>query len=241
MAAAIRIGTSGFSYKEWKPGFYPKEVPEKQFLAFYAQHFTAVEIDGTFYRMPSASTLESWKATTPDSFRFTLKASQKITHWSRLKLPNDSVDFWLKTIPALGERLGMVLYQLPPNMKLDVERLALFLDHVVPVGGDANLPTAFEFRHEGWFCDEVYALLERHGVALCINDGDEGCTPIRTTAERTYVRLRRGEYSPELRAEWQQRMREWAEAGIEVYGFIKHEDNPDAPAIAEEFAAGLGG
>ena len=227
------VGTSGFSYKEWRPSFYPEKTPEKQFLPYYASKLAAVEIDYTFYRMPTASTLDGWVAATPDGFKFTIKASQKITHFERLKLPSDSLVYFLGVVPRMGERLGSVLWQLPPNYKCNLERLEAFLAQIPP-----TIPSAFEFRNESWFVPEVYRLLESRGVGLVINDADEGCTPIERTAPLVYLRLRRSAYSDEERATWCERIRTWAQDG-DVLAFIKHEDNPDAPQIALGFARAL--
>src|SRR4051812_20191138 len=174
--AAIWFGTSGFSYKEWRPIFYPEGLSDKQFLQYYATRLNSVEIDYTFYRMPNAKTIESWRDATPDGFRFTLKASQQITHRQRLKLPSDAVDYFLSVVPGLGGRLGMVLFQLPPNFKSDSTRLEMFVSSI-PRG----IPSAFEFRHDSWFSDEIYQILRAHNVALCINDSDERTTPLELT------------------------------------------------------------
>ena len=228
------IGTSGFAYTEWKPKFYPKEVPSKAFLPYYASHFRSVEIDYTFYRLPNEKIIEAWKRNTPADFRFALKASRRITHIERLRTPSDALGYWLKTIGGMGERLGIALYQLPPSFKADFGRLDAFLD-VLP----SDMPAALEFRNESWFVDECYRLLEQHKVALCIHDSNEDTTPIRLTAPVTYVRLRRDEYSDELRAEWTARIRDWVQEGVDVFVYIKHEENPDAPLIARQFAAEL--
>lgn len=230
----IAIGTSGFSYKEWKPDFYPQDVPQKKFLEYYASQFGAVEIDYTFYRMPTIKTLASWKDSTGEGFRFALKASRKITHFERLRVPSEALEYLLDTLPHLEKRLGVLLYQLPPNLQCDLERFELFL-----AGLPDSIPCAFEFRHESWFVDEVYALLERYKTALCIHEADEHITPIRLTAGRTYVRLRKSEYSADDRLRWQERFRGWAAEGVDVFAFIKHEGNPEAPAIALEFVEGL--
>lgn len=232
--APIWLGTSGFSYKEWRPIFYPADLPEKQFLQYYASHFKSVEIDYTFYRMPNAKTIEAWMAATPENFRFCLKASQQITHRERLKVPSDALEYLLGIVAGLEPRLGLILYQLPPFFKCDRQKLETFLS-VLPRG----IHTAFEFRHDSWFVDDVYRLLEKHAVALCIHDADDHTTPMTLTAPFTYVRLRRSQYGLELRRQWQDRMRAWSGDGIEVFAYIKHEDNPDAPLIALEFAKGL--
>jgi len=228
------IGTSGFAYKEWKPTFYPPDVPAKNFLTYYASQFSSVEIDSTFYRMPRENVIEAWKQSTPEDFRFALKASQRITHWQRLTVPSDALDYWLKAIQGMSERLGIALYQLPPFFRADFDRLAAFLD-ALPTG----MASAMEFRHASWFVDDCYRLLERHNVALCIHDANETTTPIRLTAPVTYVRLRRDEYSDERRAEWTARIRGWVNDGVEVFAYIKHEGNPDAPLIARQFAEEL--
>jgi len=234
--ARIWFGTSGFSYKEWRPLFYPEGLPEKQFLQYYSSRLSSVEIDYTFYRMPSTKTIEGWTAATPAEFKFTIKASQQITHRQRLKVPSDALEYFMSVVPGLGDRLGIVLFQLPPFFKCDRQKLETFLS-VLPRG----VPAAFEFRHESWFTDDVYGLLKAHNVALCIHDADEHTTPIQLTAGCTYVRLRRSAYNASLRKEWQDRILAWARDGIEVFAYIKHEDNPEAPLIALEFASGLRG
>src|SRR5215471_303552 len=232
--AAIWFGTSGFSYKEWRPIFYPEGLPEKGFLKYYSGQLNSVEIDYTFYRMPSAKTIEAWRVSTPEIFKFALKASQQITHRQRLKVPSEALDYFMGIVPGLGTRLGMVLFQLPPFFKCDPQKLEMFLS-VLPRG----IPAAFEFRHESWFTSSVYELLRRHNIALCIHDADDHTTPMELTAGFTYVRLRRSEYSVEQRREWQERLRGWAGRDIEVFAYIKHEDNPNAPLIAVDFVKDL--
>ena len=230
----IWVGTSGFSYKEWRPAFYPQDLSDKQFLQYYATRLNSVEIDSTFYRMPTAKTIEGWKNTTSGDFRFTIKASQQITHRERLNLPSDALGYLLSVVPGLGNRLGMVLYQLPPFFKCDKQRLELFVSQL-PRG----IPAAFEFRHESWFDTEIYKTLEQHGVALCVNDSDEKTTPLELTAPFTYLRLRRTKYETSQLDEWRTRIRSWVAGGIDVFAYIKHEDNPDAPLIAVSFSESL--
>ena len=231
---SIWIGTSGFSYKEWKPVFYPEDVTAKDFLRYYATRLNGVEIDSTFYRMPNAATIDGWRSATPEGFRFAIKASQQITHRQRLKLPSEALDYFVIVVSGLGTRLGLVLFQLPPFFKCDVQKLEMFLS-AIPRG----VAAAFEFRHESWFIADVYRLLRNRGAALCIHDADDHTTPLELTAGFTYVRLRRSEYSSEQRREWQDRFRSWSRDGLDVYAFVKHEDNPDAPLIAMEFAKDL--
>ena len=232
--ASVWVGTSGFSYPEWKGLFYPTDLPGRQRLSYYASRFCAVEIDSTFYRMPSTKTLDGWRDATPKGFRFALKATQQITHRQRLRVPSEAVTYLTSTVESLGSRLGLLVYQLPPFFKCDLEKLKAFLQ-VLPV----SFRSSFEFRHPSWFVPEVYQLLEKHGVVLCIHDSDEGCTPMELTAPAVYVRLRRSHYTDEAREKWKAQWRSWAASGIEVFAFIKHKDNPDAPRIALQFAEGF--
>ena len=230
----IWIGTSGFSYREWKPLFYPHDVSDKGFLSYYVTRLNAVEIDSTFYRIPSPKTVAAWYASTPETFRFGIKAPQRITHFERLATPSEANAFFLRTLEPLGSRLGMVLYQLPPNARADFDKLSRFLDSL-----PASLPCAFEFRHPSWFASDVYAVLRQRGVGLCIHDHDDGPPVLEITGPRTYVRLRREQYDSVARMRWQSVMQQWASSGTEVFAFIKHKDNPRAPLIALEFAEGL--
>jgi uncharacterized protein YecE (DUF72 family) len=232
--ARVRVGTSGFSYKEWKRLFYPDDLSDRELLPFYASRFPTVEIDSTFYRMPSVKTLESWKETTPETFRFTLKAPQQITHRQRLRLPSEALSYFTGVTPTLETRLAFVQYQLPPFMKVDVDRLKAFLE-VLPKSSQAS----FEFRHPSWFTPEVFDLLRAHSRILCIHDTDEGCSPMELTTNATCVRLRRTEYSTTEREEWRSRWRAWAAAGIDVFAYVKHKENPNAPLIALDFAEGF--
>jgi uncharacterized protein YecE (DUF72 family) len=231
---SVWVGTSGFSYKEWKPIFYPADLPADRFLSHYATRLNGVEIDSTFYRMPTPKALDTWRDATPEGFRFAVKASQRITHRERLAVPSDSLAYLLELLPRLGSRLGVVLYQLPPFFRRDLGRLDAFLT-ALPKGP----PSAFEFRHLSWFDDETYRLLEKHGAALCVNDNDEFECPVKLTARHTYLRLRRDNYSPDQRATWKERIRTFAQEGIDVFAFIKHKDNPEAPLIAIDFAQGI--
>jgi uncharacterized protein YecE (DUF72 family) len=224
------IGTSGFDYREWKPTFYPADLPRKHFLQYYATHFRSVELNNTFYRIPNAERIASWSAATPEDFRFALKAPRKITHNERLKSPSESLGYFLQTASGLKQRLGALLFQLPPFFKCDHERLSEFLG-ILP----SEVPVALEFRHESWFTEDIYRALEKKSVALCINDGDDKTTPILVTSRFAYLRLRRSHYTPEQVRQWRGRMRSWVDQGIDVYAFVKHEGNPDAPRIALEF------
>jgi uncharacterized protein YecE (DUF72 family) len=225
----VYAGSSGYSYKEWKGPFYPKDLPDAQMLRFYGERFRTVEINNTFYRMPKASVLEEWAASVPADFKFVIKASRQITHIKRLKEVNDSVSYLLKVAGVLNERLGPLLFQLPPYLKKDAERLREFLG-LLPKGTRA----AFEFRHQSWFDDETFGLLREHGAVLCIAEAENDLViPFVSTADWGYLRLRRPDYGdPELK-EWMQKLRQqnWGD----VFVFFKHEDEGKAPLMAKRF------
>ena len=232
--ARARVGTSGFSYPEWRPSFYPEKLPQDEFLAYYAARFSTVEIDRTFYRMPNAKTIDAWKAAAPEGFRFAIKASRRITHAEKLALPSQALPYLVRIVSGLGDRLGAVLFQTPPTLRCDLGRLEKFLAEL-----PSGFPSAFEFRHDSWLTEEVYELLRRHGAGLVIHDADDHTTPLVVTARLSYLRLRKSEYSAEDLAAWRDRARAWVADGVDVYMYVKHEDNPDAPLIALELARGL--
>jgi uncharacterized protein YecE (DUF72 family) len=231
----VWLGTSGFSYPEWRQKFYPGDLPQKEFLRYYASRLNSVEIDSTFYRMPNARTLQTWRDSTTENFRFALKASQRITHVDRLQVPSPSLNYLLGVVPNLEGRLGLVLYQLPPSFKCDLARLNAFLSALKP-----GVRSAFEFRHDSWYRPETYVLLRESRAALCIHDADDRTTPLEVTAPFVYLRLRRSQYDARRRETWIRRMGAWVEDGLEVFAYVKHEDNPDAPLIAQKFAEELG-
>jgi uncharacterized protein YecE (DUF72 family) len=225
----LHVGTSGYSYKEWKGSFYPEKIPAKEMLRYYSERLSTVEINATFYRMPQASMLETWKAQVPGSFRFSLKASQRITHFKRLKETDDETKYFLDTAAVLGDQLGVVLFQLPPNMKKDLPRLETFLG-LLPL----TTPAAFEFRHPTWFDDDVLSLLRSQNRPLVVSDTDDlPTTHIDKTADWGYLRLRRVNYAEENLVEWAARIRDqnWRETFV----FFKHEDEGTGPKLAAEF------
>ena len=225
------VGTSGYSYKEWKGEFYPETLPAAEMLRFYASRLPAVEINNTFYRMPAPKVLESWASQVPENFRFALKASQRITHMKRLKEAEQETGYLLRTAATLGARLGVILFQLPPNMRKDLPRLETFLDFLAP----EETPAAFEFRHASWFEPDVFEALGARGAALCMNEAEEGGldVPLARTASWGYLRLRRQDYTDADLEEWARRIREqqWDSA----YVFFKHEDEPTGPLFAARF------
>jgi len=227
----VRTGTSGFSYPSWVGPFYPPGTKRPGMLAAYAERLVAVEINNTFYRMPKADLLERWRDAVPDGFRFALKASRRITHYQRLRSADDSVDYLFRTARTLGKQLGPILFQLPPYLRRDVGRLSAFLE-ALPDG----LQAAFEFRHESWFRDDVFALLEESGAALCIADaGGDHDAPVVATAPFGYLRLRREDYDEAALLEWSERIR--AQPWSNVYVFFKHEDDAAGPRMAGRFEA----
>ena len=229
-------GTSGFAYKEWKGAFYPEAIRNEDMLSYYASHFRSVEINNSFYRMPAEKTLTQWTEQVPPEFRFVLKAPQRITHFTRLKEESkDPLEYFLKTAQTMGNQLGPLLFQLPPNMKLDRPRLQNFLSWLPP-----EIRAAFEFRHNSWFDDGVYDALRAVNASLCIADTEDEQTPrIATAGDWGYLRLRRVEYSPADVAEWAAWTR--AQAWAEAFVFFKHEDAGTGPRLAKEFEAAFAG
>jgi uncharacterized protein YecE (DUF72 family) len=222
------VGTSGYSYKEWKGSFYPQKLPQTEMLAYYGQRFGTVEINATFYRMPKASVLESWAAQVPEGFRFVLKASQRITHHKRLKGAEDETEYLLRTSAVLKQRLGPLLFQLPPDFKKDLPRLEAFLGLV------AGTRSAFEFRHASWFDDEVFECLRRNACALCVSDAEDSpSADLVRTAGWGYVRLRAEGYTDAALGEWIARLK--AQGWDEGYVFFKHEEAGAGPELASRF------
>lgn len=227
----LRTGTSGFSYKEWKGSFYPEKLPATRMLEYYSRRLDAVEINNTFYRLPRAELLEKWKAQVPEDFAFVLKANRRITHFRRLKNASEPLEYLASTaVEALGAALGPILFQLPPNFRKDVGRLAEFLA-TIPNGVRA----AFEFRHESWFDDDTWQALADGGAALVVADTGEGETPVAATAGFGYARLRRPEYADEDLAAWAEAFREHGQGWDELFAFFKHEDAGAGPALAKRF------
>jgi len=229
----IIAGTSGYSYPEWKGSFYPKNLPQPKFLEFYAGKLSTVEINNTFYRFPRASLLEGWRDGTPTGFTFALKANQRITHTGRLRDVEELTRDFVEQCRLLGEKLGPILFQLPPNFKRDDERLADFL-HIL----DPRLRFAFEFRHASWFDDAVYDLLSDSGVALCISEGEALDTPKVATGRFAYARLRKDEYSDEQLGGWHAWMAEQAATGRDVFVYLKHDEEGTSPEYALRLLAG---
>ena len=234
----IAVGTSGYAYKEWKGFFYPADLPTDGMLRYYGERLTTVEINNTFYRMPKEKVLLDWAAVVPDGFRFVLKASQKITHFKRLKDVGGEVEYFLRVATVLGPKLGPTLFQLPPNLKKDLPRLTDFLA-LIP----RTWRAALEFRHASWFDDDTFAALKEHNAALCVADTDPGAeggtealeVPFVATADWGYLRLRRAGYAKPDLERWAGRVT--SQAWSDAFVFFKHEDAGAGPKLAAEFTA----
>lgn len=229
----VFVGTSGYSYREWKGSFYPADLPAKRMLRFYGSRFRAVESNSTFRGVPEPAAVKAWAAEVPAGFKFAIKAPQRITHIKRLKDAGDAVAELFDVAAVLKQRLGPVLFQLPPNFKKDVPRLRYFLAVVPP-----RRRFAFEFRHESWFDEEVYGLLRKRRAVLCVADAEKLTVPFVATADWGYLRLRRDSYGTAALRTWARHVREqnWRDAFV----FFKHDDKGRGPAMAAKFNALLG-
>jgi uncharacterized protein YecE (DUF72 family) len=231
----IWVGTSGYNYPEWKGSFYPQKLSAAKMLPYYAERFSTVEINYTFYRMPNAKILAGWNAETPDRFKLTLKAPKRITHEARLRDCADNLRYFLDTANTLGSKLGALLFQLPPYFKKDLGVLDAFLE-IFPTGVCA----AFEFRHASWLDDEVYSRLKAKNLALCVADGEKISTPVLMTADYAYFRLRDEGYTPSDIAKWAQVIRDQTAHCPEIYVYFKHEEAGKGPEFARLLLAELG-
>jgi len=228
VSSLLLAGTSGFSYKEWLGHFYPEQLPANEMLRYYAAHFSTVEINNTFYRMPAETMLSQWLQQVPEHFAFTLKAPRRITHDQRLRESEANVAEFLRRAQVLGGRLGALLFQLPPYLKKDLPRLRDFLA-LLPQGREV----AFEFRNDSWHDDEVYEALRSRGAILCMTDTDEGDTPFVATSECGYIRLRRTHYDDRELDAWAAQIA--AKSLPKTYVYFMHEDE----ALGTRFARRL--
>jgi uncharacterized protein YecE (DUF72 family) len=221
------IGTSGYNYPEWRGSFYPEKFPTAKMLAFYAERFNTVEVNYTFYRIPTPALLEGWARGTPDGFTFTLKAPRRITHDSKLQRVEDLTRTFCRTATTLGSKLGVLLFQMPPTMKRDDAVLAAFVE-TLPDGTRA----AFEFRHASWHDDAVFDLLRRRNLALCIADSEKMSTPVVPTADYAYFRLRDEGYQPADIAGWATTI-SGLDGIADAYVYFKHEEQGKGPEFAQ--------
>jgi uncharacterized protein YecE (DUF72 family) len=233
---AVYAGTSGWAYPSWKPDFYPASTPAKKLLTYYATRLNSVEVNYTFRSLPSASTVQTWLAETRKDFRFSFKAPQRITHILRLKNCGEALERFRSSIAPVAEagRLGLILFQLPPNLKVDIERLDSFLKDAEKLG----FRLAFEFRNESWFCPDTYSTLRAHSAALCIAESDDLASPEEYTASFSCYRFRRSNYSGQdleaIRSKLQART-----AHGDVFAYFKHEETPDGAHRAAFVLEGL--
>ena len=228
----LHVGTSGYNFPEWKGTFYPAKIKPTEMLPYYAGRLSTVEINYTFYRMPTAKTVAGWNAAVPDRFTFVLKTPQRITHMARLRDVDDPLRFFTETVRPLGPKLGPILVQLPPNFKQDLARLKDFLT-LFP----ADLRCAFEFRNASWFADATYEALRAANAALCIADTEDGHTPLQATADFGYFRLRDEGYQETDLETWAKQIAELGKPWTEAFVFFKHEESGEGPKLAQRFAA----
>ena len=223
------VGTSGYSYKEWKGTFYPEKLPDKEMLNYYSEKLQAVEINNTFYRMPKESMLENWAEQVPKNFQFALKASRRISHQKRLKEVEGETEYLFKTAATLEKRLGVILFQFPPYFRKNMERLENFLQ-LLPEGSHS----AFEFRHESLFDEELYDCLKKKNCALCLSDtAEKPIKKLTSTANWGYLRLRKMDYNDNELKEWAKRIK--SEKWESAFVFFKHEDEGAGPKMAARF------
>jgi len=232
---ATWVGTSGYNYPEWKGSFYPDKLPAAKMLPYYAQAFTTVEINYTFYRVPNTKILSGWDRDTPAGFRLTLKAPKRITHIAKLKDCGELLEYFLRVSGTLGPKLGAILFQLPPYLRKDLAVLDAFLA-LLPAGCCA----AFEFRHASWMDAEVFSRLRARNLALCIADSEKFSTPLEITASYGYFRLRDEGYTPEDLRRWAGVIRANTTACSDVYVYFKHEEAGKGPQFARLLLQALG-
>jgi uncharacterized protein YecE (DUF72 family) len=231
----IWIGTSGYNYPEWKGSFYPADLPTAKMLPYYAARFPTVEINYTFYRMPTEKLVSGWAAQTPSPYKLTLKAPRRITHDSRLRNCGELVTGFCRVAETLGEKLGALLFQLPPTFKKDLATLDTFLGQLPP-----RVCAAFEFRHESWLDDEVFARLAARNLALCVADSEKMSTPVRVTANYAYFRLRDEGYTPDDIVNWADTIRRETTSCQDVFVYFKHEEEGKGPDFARILMERLG-
>jgi uncharacterized protein YecE (DUF72 family) len=231
----IWIGTSGYNYPEWKGSFYPPDLPAAKMLPYYAARFPTVEINYTFYRMPTEKLVTGWAAQTPDPYKLTLKAPRRITHDSRLKNCGELVDSFCRVAGTLGNKLGALLFQLPPNLKKDLALFDAFLAELPP-----KVCAAFEFRHQSWLDDDVFGRLAARNLALCVADSEKMSTPVRMTADYAYFRLRDEGYTLEDIARWAETIARGTTSCRETFVYFKHEEAGKGPEFARLLGERLG-
>lgn len=231
---SVRIGTSGWSYDHWMGRFYPEKLKSGDLLPWYAERFDAVEINGSFYRLPTRDIFAAWRNATPRDFRFAVKASRFVTHMKKLKEPEQIMDRSLTAFTGLGDKLGPILFQLPPSWRINIDRLESLL-----AARPKELRYVFEFRHDSWFADEVYTALRRHGAGFCIHELAGRLSPLMATSDVVYVRLHgpqqtayTGSYRADTLRKWAERIEAWRSSGHDVWFFFDNDQNAHAPKNA---------
>ena len=230
------VGVSGFSYPRWKGTFYPETTKSNQMLEAYASKLNSVEVNSSFYHMPTQTTTAKWAASTPDAFRFSFKASRKITHFKKLKGAKNEFEIFLKGLEPVEVKLGCVLVQLPPYMKQDYEVLETFLEEKPP-----STPVAVEFRHNSWFGDKLNRLLSKYSAALCVADTEDMKPVLERTARFGYVRLRRSSYSNRELNAWSDKLRKTMAGLDDCFVYFMHDETGDAANRAADFGIMLNG
>jgi uncharacterized protein YecE (DUF72 family) len=230
----VWIGTSGYNYPEWKGSFYPSDLPAAKMLPYYAERFPTVEINYTFYRMPNEKLVSGWAAQTPSPYKITLKAPRRITHDNRLRNSGELVPGFCQVAATLGAKLGVLLFQLPPNLKKDVPLFDAFLETMPP-----KVRAAFEFRNASWLDQEIFDRLRARNLALCIADSEKMSTPVRATADYSYFRLRDEGYTPADIDRWADTIAEHGGPG-DVFVYFKHEEKGKGPELARLLVDRLG-
>ena len=235
--ANLYVGTSGWAYPSWKPAFYPEKLAQKKFLNFYATKLNAVEVNFSFRQLVKETTIQQWLAETPEHFHFTMKAHQVLTHIKRLKDAGDFLKRFLTTLEPIERagRLGPILFQLPPNFKVDPAVLAEFLENLPRVAR-----AAFEFRHQSWWTDATWETLRARNIALCVAESEERDTPDVVTADYAYYRYRKPSYTPEERKAMVGRIQEHLAAGRDVFAYFKHEETPEGALYAVDVLGAAG-
>jgi uncharacterized protein YecE (DUF72 family) len=239
-APRILIGTSGWSYKHWRGVFYPEALPASRWLSHYIRYFSSVEINGSFYGLPAEHSLTQWHDTVPEDFVFAIKASRYITHMKKLNQPQKALQQFMARAERLGDKLGPILFQLPPRWQLNLERLAAFLKAL-----PRTHRYAMEFRDPSWWVPQVYELLARHGVAHCIFDLNGRLSPVEVTADFAYVRLHgpdgpyQGQYGDAALAQWAETCRGWRREGRAVYCYFDNDQSGYAARDAQRLTAAV--
>ncbi len=224
MSDRCHIGTSGFYYEHWRGLFYPEELPKSRFFDYYVHHFSTVEMNSTFYHLPKAKTIEHWLENSPEYFLFSLKAYRGITHYKKLVDVKSDLYAFFHLIKPLKPKIGAILFQLPPSLHLDIPKLADFL-HLLP----PSYRYAIEFRHDSWYCEEIYELLRHYNVALCIHDFGQKRSPFVQTAHHLYIRFHgtngryAGSYDDETLKEWVSRLKPLCKSGHDIFCYFNND------------------